>query len=879
MHSKDPIFLASLRGAYHRSTRVIQRLRNLGSSRTGTIAALLAIQTSVVFVLAYFSPDKVKVLLNVKTKEELINSVFRNESFSDYRDVVIDIKESFSPDKRLDVWSISLDMEAISRLSCKLSNKVQNDCEKRWAKGSLKVRSEGKTYSVKLRSKGDRKIHYNSFKTMSFLIKTKDINEDKSLPYGMNRFSLMRPVTRGYEYELFAASIYRLFDIEAARYGLVKVYINGEYVGLRMIEQSPNVFFLEERGLRAGRIIDAPSNSWERLNAELRNALVSNNAAEVSDFDTIQSVSKFIDPIKWGAFLAVSDVLSTLHTVQPKNVKSYLNPTTKLIEPIFFDGHQNYIFDRFYLFQLKDRFDDKDACNADLEMIKFGHAISVCEYYEWINTFFGSTSNPNVPLIKRYYDTLWMLSDESFIRGSLIPRWHILSGIRGHLYRSLARGENFFEETPLPYISRRSSLLSRLELAKKYSTKAKQFPVVKKLTDSEASIELLNKDSVLPQLVNVNCGLDGPSRYLLLPKGKKVILSLRNSLKCKNVLSATISVYGNNQDYPVGSSSPITVRKTNSDPRPVDNDQTITFKSKNDYRLGKEFINKRKVVFEPGTKICFLPGGKLQINSSEVFIGTKTSGLPVTFQLCEPGLHDHNVGSIDITNSTVNINSVLFKDLGDKKRSATEAIHGGINIIGSSGYFGSIIVDKSRSEDGINFVDSIFEGGQLIVNDAFSDSIDSDSSTISIESVSCMRSGNDCLDLSNSNARIGNILTISSADKALSAGERSIVFVNKMISTNDEISVTVKDSSSAYIRELEINDARLPIAIYNKKAGYHSSGLIVETLRNAQDIIRKMYVSVDSYLRLNGKALSGKFSSSQIMSKLYGNQFGKKSVR
>jgi len=136
MHYKDSGFSSSLRGARKRSLRVIQRVKDLGSSKAGAIVCLLALEASLVSVFAYFSPDKVKVLLNVRTKEELISSVFRQESLSDYKDALIDLFESFSPGQRLDVVSISLDMKAISRLSCRLSEKDSSLCEKSWPKGA-----------------------------------------------------------------------------------------------------------------------------------------------------------------------------------------------------------------------------------------------------------------------------------------------------------------------------------------------------------------------------------------------------------------------------------------------------------------------------------------------------------------------------------------------------------------------------------------------------------------------------------------------------------------------------------------------------------------------------------------------------------------------
>ena len=134
MHFSDSKFLALCHRVRKEFTAAGRRTRVFISSRVGLFAIFLAAEVAVIVTVAYYSPDKVKVLLNVRTKEELIASVLQKDALSDYQNAAVDILTSLSPSHRIETVDISLDMKAISKLSCKLSGKkVAGICERRWA--------------------------------------------------------------------------------------------------------------------------------------------------------------------------------------------------------------------------------------------------------------------------------------------------------------------------------------------------------------------------------------------------------------------------------------------------------------------------------------------------------------------------------------------------------------------------------------------------------------------------------------------------------------------------------------------------------------------------------------------------------------------------
>lgn len=859
-----------------------ERFSFFASTKAGVVGGIVLLEAIAVLIFGYYSPDKVKLLIGASNKAELLSSLDPRNALKDARTYIDDILVSLSTDERIESANIVLNMKAISKLSC--GTKRMARCSKGWSKGEVYIGNSDKPYSIRLRSKGDRDIHYGSLKSMSFLVKYKEDGsldlDDQSLPFGMSRFSLMRPVTRGYDYEVFAAKIYRGLGIPAPKHRLIKLSINGEYVGLRLVEQSIDKDFLEVNGLRAGVVIDSGRNSPQVLGSKLAKAFSSGNPELEKSIDTSPDnihVS-FRDPVLWGRFLAISDVLSTTHAIQPKNVKHYINPTTKLTEPIYFDGHFNFILDKAFLFRLVFKPSDLETCKSEAEIIRAMHVFNICSNFEWLRDFFGETLTPRVELLKSYYDTLEEISGENFVESILLPSWDSLSSFRGHLYRSFARGENFFAETPLLYIGRLSKLHERIRLAREYSNLAKQFPEVIERESSSRVVTLLNRKSPLPQLVSVSCQYKVHPMYVLLPQHKRVSLDLATIDECRNSNSFAISPYGNSESRRLNGGTLVHSSKKLISKQPELIKDNIVFRSGADYALESSSISRKDVIFESGAKLCLLPGATLRIESSRVFIGNQDSTLPVDFSSCISQDENHNPGSIDFIKSNLVVKKAVFRGLGAKVRSAKELIHAGVNVINSSISFDSIIVESSHSEDAINFVHSTVNGGRLTVKNAFSDSIDLDSSTATFGSITCLRSGNDCLDLSHSNVHVSTLFSSASEDKSLSAGERSIVFIDTMISKSDEMAVTVKDSSTAHIRKLEIRDSRLPIAVYSKKPEYQSSTLIVEILKGLRQTAKNIYISNRSLVKINNKIIPGRYSSKFIMSKLYGEVYGKKSV-
>ena len=71
---------------------------------------------------------------------------------------------------------------------------------------------------------------------------------------GMDKFSIQMPVIRGYDSEIFLANLLQKDNLIAPRNRYVKFYINGEYVGIRHIEESVRTELIEHFNYRNGPI-------------------------------------------------------------------------------------------------------------------------------------------------------------------------------------------------------------------------------------------------------------------------------------------------------------------------------------------------------------------------------------------------------------------------------------------------------------------------------------------------------------------------------------------------------------------------------------------------------------------------------------------------
>ena len=146
--------------------------------------------------------------------------------------------------------------------------------------------------------------------------------------------------------------------------------------------------------------------------------------------------------------------------------------------------------------------------------------------------------------------------------------------------------------------------------------------------------------------------------------------------------------------------------------------------------------------------------------------------------------------------------------------------------------------------------------------------IDSDFSELNISNTTFDIVGNDAIDGSGSNLIIDQCKFSNVSDKAISAGEKSIVEVNNSLFTNNEIAVVSKDASKMLLKDLNFIDNNIDFSSFIKKNYFGPSET---TFQNT---------NVHKYLIENNSKIFGKDSilfTTNVESKLYGNLYGRAS--
>ena len=220
---------------------------------------LVSIQVVLISFLIYENRFRINSRINPRIvhfldKEftNLLGLSFDTFEINDYKDYFGDIFYSLISKNRIERIDLNLSFKDKQKLEC-MRLLLDNCTKDGWVRADLV--NNNTTYKVKLKRKGDREIHRLKFKNMSFKA---DIRGEKRI-FGMEEFSIQLPVIRNYTIEAVAADLLRSEDIASPRNFYVDLYINGEYVGLRHLEETISKELIESSQKRYGPVFTRPA--------------------------------------------------------------------------------------------------------------------------------------------------------------------------------------------------------------------------------------------------------------------------------------------------------------------------------------------------------------------------------------------------------------------------------------------------------------------------------------------------------------------------------------------------------------------------------------------------------------------------------------------
>lgn len=225
------------------------------------------------------------------------------------------------------------------------------------------IQTEDGAVKVKVRLKGDRLDHLRSDK-WSLRVKV----SGKNHIMGMRRFSLQHPRVREMHGHIIFYKMCSELGILVPRFKFIDVVLNGNHMGIMVLEEAPAKELLETQGRRNSVVFRFDeSNLWKtQFNPEFYNfrntkifphqgSKVYQDKTLLKDYRSavgllrgaLQGKIKFsevFDPVLWGRFLAIIDLWgNSYHSVMWRNVRLYYNPITARIEPIANDAYPTYV--------------------------------------------------------------------------------------------------------------------------------------------------------------------------------------------------------------------------------------------------------------------------------------------------------------------------------------------------------------------------------------------------------------------------------------------------------------------------------------------------------------------------------------------------------
>ena len=385
-----------------------------------------------------YSPISLMNQVNEKVLKRYLGFDLKN-TYTYFKILNLNISKNFMSNELENVF-LEIDQETI--LGLELQRKLRNqsggelrDEEKIFLPANLKFNK--KNYRIKIRTKGVRAIHWKEKNKTSYKI---DIRGNERL-WGMEEFSLQKPIVRNYTYEYLFHKLLGHVGLLNINYFFINLYLNDQNLGVYAVEESFSKELVERQGKRNGPIFSLkeelgeyfPNISyelysddfWINNHFELSKNLFStlNNFKNNSDF----KINDHFDLDLWAKYFAIMDLTGSYHGSLLKSVKLFYNPVTALFEPIGYDLHKGAgIFDNFILMDFLQEKNGNTRINCGY----------LCDHKQWYMKFLKKNDGElNNEFIEKYIEYLSQYSEINFLNNFLKIHSNELSNYNNSIYK------------------------------------------------------------------------------------------------------------------------------------------------------------------------------------------------------------------------------------------------------------------------------------------------------------------------------------------------------------------------------------------------------------------------------------------------------------
>ncbi|MDA7823897.1 CotH kinase family protein [Candidatus Pelagibacter sp.] len=602
-------------------------------------------------------------------------------------------------DNDLENVVIKIDQKNLYNLELQRKNKILNLNRNTDQFSKAEINYNEKDFRIKLRVKGDRSLHWYKGNETSYKIDL--IGKDRI--WGLEEFSVQKPITRNYIYEYIFHKFLEFNNLISLKYFFINLKMNDIDQGIYAVEEGFSKELIERNKKRNGQIFGLE----EKLGKVYPNVVYDLYSKDfwISNYPDLTNIAlekleniktnnvdlgKFFDLEKWALYFAIIDLTQNYHGSLPKSVKLYYNPTTALFEPIGFDGHYNpMIFNEFLLLD----FLDKDNNNCDW----------ICRQRVWYLKFLK-----NDEFYSLYKDMLKKISKKTFIENFLKLNSEKINYYNYQFLSESSKSDKMFRKGLGPYLYDEKYLENR---AKYVRFRLDQLNKNQNTNKSSNHIFLKKKNILendkIKKIGNVyflSQNLDVTNSFFL-PRGK--ILEITKGVKINFVDDYIISSYGS-----------IIFNGTKNKP--------ILVSSKN--KVGSLVLNNgdyklKNVIFKnlshPKEKDKILYGGINIINSNIEIENVKiiSSNSEDAINLIDSKsivnnleILDSFADGIDVDFGSLSFNNIICKNIANDCFDISSAIINGKNLKGN------VIKDKGLSfgENSVGNINNIdFQNSRL----------------------------------------------------------------------------------------------------------------------------------------------------------------------
>lgn len=597
-------------------------------------------------------------------------------------------------------------------------------------------------------------------------------------------------------------------------------------------------------------------------------------------FNGKTSAKEVFDRKKWASFFAITDITHTYHGLYAKSVKFYFNPVSNLFEPIPFDGHRkkpNYS-------KFSSNYDNRILLDIITEPKNDG--IEFENFFLWTKKFFfDEDGSLNKEFYSLYLQELKKISSISYLDNFFKKNKKKINFINSKIYGDFFLYDNVFSYGPGIYYFNQKDFYFRSEIIKKKLGNSGLILAIEDHNKKKIIISnnfpkhhiLVEKKYGELNISHVVCNSNLNQQDIYYEVNKivnyfvDVTIDISSDIysNCEYVIAKDEN--DNSQSIKIDKINKI--YKNNNSKYSKKN----LFEYENNYKKyfytnGNNLFLKDKTIMIDETLILpeyftlnVQPGEKIKlINNSFIISKANIISKCKKEDPCEISGNKDNFGGGILFLNNINKNTLEYTNFSylsglktDFERDGiifsekTEHIYKNkytseiqINIPQNSGLksyilYGAINFNQTRldmknvnfysiySEDALNIINSQFNLNNVYFDNIYSDAIDIDTGVGTFKNLSFSNIYNDALDFSNSDIK-GEILKFNNiGDKMISVGENSKVNLKNINGIKSSVGIASKDGSFTNIKNINLQDVKIPFASYQKKKLYNVGNLII----------------------------------------------------